>query len=200
MLTCVVLFPSTNPFNSQNQIKRLRLARCYKFVSDFYFIAAIERLPQLEELDLTLCYFTIRIFKVLRGFCPQLTSLKWNCKYRRVTTIEPDDEYELNKEALTIAETLGRLCHLQLIGNTMTNRGLEAILNGCPNLESLDLRRCLNLNLNGELGTRCVEQIRNLRLPYDSMEDYPYPADPDDEDNPNSLAELRSILRLGKYN
>ena len=47
-------------------------------------------------------------------------------------------EYE--DEALAIAETVPGLRHLQLFGNRMTNDGLKAILDGCPQLESLDLR------------------------------------------------------------
>ena len=64
------------------------------------------------------------------------------------------------------------LHHLQLFGNQLTNVGLRAILDSCPHLESLDLRYCFNLNLLGDLGRRCREQIRKLLLPTDSIADY----------------------------
>ncbi|CAB4306924.1 unnamed protein product [Prunus armeniaca] len=50
--------------------------------------------------------------------------------------------------------------HLQLRGNKLTNDGLQAILDGCPHLESLDLRGCFHLKLGGELGRRCAERIK----------------------------------------
>ncbi|XVF68320.1 hypothetical protein PTKIN_Ptkin10aG0195300 [Pterospermum kingtungense] len=66
------------------------------------------------------------------------------------------------------------LRHLQLVGNDLSNRGLQAILDGCPYLESLDLRNCFNVNLEGDLGKRCAEQIKNLKRPDDSILDYQF--------------------------
>ncbi|CAB4276533.1 unnamed protein product [Prunus armeniaca] len=70
------------------------------------------------------------------------------------------------------------LRHLQLGQNQLTNDGLREILDSCPHLESLDLRHCFNLNLEGDLGKRCTEQIKQLRLPNDSSDDYEFPATP----------------------
>ncbi|KAK6781528.1 hypothetical protein RDI58_019324 [Solanum bulbocastanum] len=47
---------------------------------------------------------------------------------------------ERNVEALAISKSLPVLRHLKLIYNSMTNVGLQAFLDGCCNLESLDLR------------------------------------------------------------
>ncbi|KAM1004484.1 hypothetical protein ACFX13_004726 [Malus domestica] len=66
------------------------------------------------------------------------------------------------------------LHHLQLFGNQLTNEGLKEIVDCCPHLESLDLRHCLNLDLSGDLGKRCVERIQNLLLPNDSIDDYEF--------------------------
>ncbi|KAL6198453.1 hypothetical protein ACLB2K_028242 [Fragaria x ananassa] len=55
--------------------------------------------------------------------------------------------------------------------NQLTNKGLCAILDGCPHLESLDLRQCFNLKLGGKLGRRCVDQVKKLRHPHDSVND-----------------------------
>ncbi|XVF68321.1 hypothetical protein PTKIN_Ptkin10aG0195400 [Pterospermum kingtungense] len=66
------------------------------------------------------------------------------------------------------------LRHLQLVGNELSNQGLQAILDGCPYLESLDLRNCFNVNLEGDLGERCAEQIKNLKHPNDSLHDYQF--------------------------
>ncbi|PON71646.1 F-box domain containing protein [Parasponia andersonii] len=183
-----------------NQIKRLRLACCYH-ASDEGLIEAIGKLPLLEELDLTLCSFSVEPLKALGRSCSHLKSLKLNCHAYRISIEDLDDEVEFNDEVITIGENLSKLRHLQLIGNGMTNMGLEAILDGCPNLESLDLRRCLNIDLKGNLGKRCAEQIKHLWLPGDSIKDYRFVADPDDglldEDYPFRFAGADFLL--GEY-
>ncbi|KAL1537576.1 putative F-box/LRR-repeat protein 23 isoform X3 [Salvia divinorum] len=67
------------------------------------------------------------------------------------------------------------LQHLQVYAHWMGNKGLEAILDGCPRLESLDIRRCFDLDLKGDLGKRCRQQIKHLKLPHDSTDDVPWP-------------------------
>nr|XP_043630268.1 putative F-box/LRR-repeat protein 23 [Erigeron canadensis] len=59
------------------------------------------------------------------------------------------------------------LRHLELIKDTMTNVGLRMILDGCRHLELLDLHRCKYIDLKGDLGKRCSEQIKHLKLPDD---------------------------------
>lgn len=95
-------------------------------------------------------------------------SLKLNCQGFRFPHIEADEE------ALAIAKTMPELRCLQLFGNKLTNVGLEAILNGCPHLEFLDLRQCFNVNLTGNLWKRCAEKIKDLRRPLDPTDDYEY--------------------------
>ena len=82
------------------------------------------------------------------------------------------DEMFYDFGALAIAKNMPKLRHLQLIGNRVTNDGLQAILDGCPHLESLDLRKCFNVTLSGNLGKRCAKQIKNLRHLNDSTHDY----------------------------
>jgi len=82
-------------------------------------------------------------------------------------------------EAFVIAKTMTGLRHLNIIGNELSNVGLLAILDGCPLLETLDIRRCYNLNLSESLRKRCLKQIKDLRLPIVyNYEDYCY----DDDD------------------
>lgn len=111
--------------------------------------------------------------------CPLLKSLSLNDRGSRYLN---DDDYveEYDEEALTIAKSMPGLRHLRLFGNSLTNKGLQTILDGCPHLESLDLRQCYGLQLNGDLGKRCSQQIKSLRLPYDSTADYEFPGAIDD--------------------
>ncbi|XP_059315437.1 putative F-box/LRR-repeat protein 21 [Lycium ferocissimum] len=71
--------------------------------------------------------------------------------------------------ALAIAKNLPTLHHLQLIGNSMTNKGLEAILDGCPHLVSLDLRLCEYISLNEVLSSRISGQIKDVKCPHESL-------------------------------
>ncbi|KAF9621324.1 hypothetical protein IFM89_019410 [Coptis chinensis] len=61
-----------------------------------------------------------------------------------------------DKEAFAIAEFLPQLRFLRLVECTLTDSGLQAILNGCPQLEYIVLRNCFNINLGGNLLKRCV--------------------------------------------
>lgn len=150
-----------------SQLKHLRLACCYS-VSAAALIEAFEKLPLLEELELTLCPFTGEQTIKIIHCCPTLRTFKLNEQGSRNPTLACDDE------AMAIAESMPELHHLQLIGNSMTNDGLKAILDNCPHLQSLDLRACFNVNLVGNLAKRCSEQIKDLRRPYDSTDDYMY--------------------------
>ncbi|PRQ29564.1 putative F-box domain, leucine-rich repeat domain, L domain-containing protein [Rosa chinensis] len=158
--------------DSSSRIKRLRLALC-KRISDQGVIEVAMKLPLLEDLEISLCRLSRKSLEVVGRSCPLLKSFKLN---RRT-----DDDYDAsiaftkkNDEALAIARTMHGLHHLQLFGNELTNEGLKEILDGCPHLESLDLRCCENLNLKGPLGIRCSEQIKKLWLPRDSIADYDF--------------------------
>nr|XP_043627258.1 putative F-box/LRR-repeat protein 23 [Erigeron canadensis] len=77
-----------------------------------------------------------------------------------------------NSLAVAIGKNLPELRHLELIGNSMTNTGLKAILDGCLHLDSFDLRQCLYIDLKGDLGKRCSEQIKHLKLPHDALDGF----------------------------
>lgn len=163
--------------NSASHLQRLRLASCWS-ISDEGLCDAAEKFPRLEELDISISNLSARLFEAIGRCCPQLKTLKFNSQGYRHPHIEYDDDdddaYDNNDEAFAIAKYMPGLRHLQLIGNEMTNDGLVALLDGCPHLESLDIRRCFNVNLVGTLGKRCKEQIKYFRLPHDATDDYPF--------------------------
>ena len=119
---------------------------------------------------------SVEEFESIGMSCPVLKSFTyidyWLTDYPIVGRFGTD-------HAIVIGETMPNLHHLGLWGQPMTNQGLEAILDGCPHLESLDLRRCTGLDLEGALGKRCSDRIKHLRLPSDySVSDWfiKYPA------------------------
>ncbi|CAA7046995.1 unnamed protein product [Microthlaspi erraticum] len=134
-------------------------------------VEALVKLPLLEELELSQCSLAEESLKVVCQSCPNLKTLKLNKFGHRADLGIVSDVV-----ALAISETMRGLVHLQLVGNYLTNSGLNAILDNCPNLEHLDLRRCFNLNLVGDLEKRCLERIKYLRRPNDSTLDYPFHA------------------------
>lgn len=148
-----------------SKLKHLRLACCYSISADAV-IEAFKKLSQLEELELTLCPFSQENAKNIIRACPLLKTFKLNEQGSRNPSLACDDE------ALAIAVNMHELRNLQLIGNSMTNEGLEAILSSCPHLVSLDLRACFHVDLAGDLGKRCAQQMKNFRHPYDATDDY----------------------------
>ncbi|XP_076924898.1 putative F-box/LRR-repeat protein 22 [Bidens hawaiensis] len=130
---------------------------------------AFKNLPLLEELSLAGSYLLPKDIEVTGRYCPLLKTLKVNSKQYGVLC-ENDD----NEAALAIGKNLPQLTHLQLVRNSIENIGLEAILDGCCHLESLDLRGCVKLDLKGDLGERCSQQIKYLKFPHHSFEGHTF--------------------------
>ena len=122
------------------------------------------KLPLLEELDVSYC--AVESLKVVGQSLPNLKTLKLYFGLGPPGYVNDDD-------ALAIAETMHGLRFLQLVGNSLTDAGLKAILDNCPHLEHLDLRKCFNVYFSGDLERRCSERIKVLRRPNDSAHEYP---------------------------
>ncbi|XP_061365782.1 putative F-box/LRR-repeat protein 23 [Gastrolobium bilobum] len=123
-------------------------------ISDRVLSEVAKKLPMLEELDISFCYIRKDGLQAIGQCCPLLKSLKFNAA-----------TYDSDEEAFAIARTMPQLSHLELSGNKLTNVGLLAILDGCPHIQYLDLRSCLNVDLGSSLGRRCAQQIKELREP-----------------------------------
>ncbi|KAK6150118.1 hypothetical protein DH2020_017643 [Rehmannia glutinosa] len=167
-------------------LRRLSLAY-WDDISGKALTKAVKKLPQLEELHLIITHDILaRHVKTIGKSCPMLKSFTFNlpgCRYYYPFLDEYDfgEEPTYSKYALAIAKSMPNLCHLQLFANYMKN-GLQALLDGCPRLESLDIRQCYRVDLSGDLGERCFQRIKNLRLPHDSVDDYRWDAGPPPRD------------------
>ncbi|KAG2331365.1 hypothetical protein Bca52824_002545 [Brassica carinata] len=156
--------------DSSSGLRSLKLAKCLQ-VTDDGLTKAIVKLPYLEELEVSqTSILSAKSLKVVGQSCPNLKTFKLNQRGYLRPRLKSDDD------ALSIAETMHGLRHLQLFGNILTDVGLSAILDNCLNLEHLDLRQCFNVNLGGDLEKRCDENIKVLRRPNDSTYDYPFDA------------------------
>ncbi|XP_012830442.1 PREDICTED: putative F-box/LRR-repeat protein 23 [Erythranthe guttata] len=124
---------------------------------------AVKYLPLLEELVIHCIYLSAKAIETIGRSCPLLKSFNYNGHWSKYMVS--------NLEAQAIAKNMPALRHLQLFGNKMGNEGVHAILEGCPNLESLDLRKCFHVRLSGDLGKLCSERIRDLKLPNESTDD-----------------------------
>jgi F-box/leucine-rich repeat protein 2/20 len=129
-------------------------------ISSRGFSEAVRKLSRLEELDISRCDLYEDCLEVIGMSCPLLKSLKFCKKWIPYPVTDDDDD-----EALIISETMSRLSCLDIKGNRLTNVGLLAILDGCPLLECLDIQECYNLSLGESLRKRCIEKIKDLRLP-----------------------------------
>ncbi|KAL6658884.1 hypothetical protein ACP70R_002924 [Stipagrostis hirtigluma subsp. patula] len=160
-------------------LKSLRLISCYHIQNEG-FAEAIKKFPLLEELELSLCanIGETRVFDVLGKACPQLKRFRlskdrfYSFEYSGYNEDGTENVYNKDDEALGIASMHG-LCSLQLFGNNLTSEGLTAILDGCPHLESLDIRHCFNIAMNDTLRAKCA-RIKTLKLPCDSTDDYDF--------------------------
>ncbi|XP_047308427.1 putative F-box/LRR-repeat protein 23 [Impatiens glandulifera] len=156
----------------KNQVRRLKLISCWD-ITDCGLSEAAKKMSSIEELYLHSGKITEVGLENVGRSCPGLKSLTHN--RQRARRFYPNSvegyQFDQNSEGLAISRTMPQLRHLSLIGNSMTNTGLQAILDACPHLESLDLRKCNNVDLTGELGKKC-SSIKTFRHPNEFVGDY----------------------------
>ncbi|KAK1409567.1 hypothetical protein QVD17_36094 [Tagetes erecta] len=134
------------------------------------------KFPLLEEVNFYFVGISKEVIKTLGSYCLMLKTLKVNEKPNRSHVYDDTDEI-----AIAIEQNLVELRHLELVGNRMTNIGLQAILDNCHQLQTLDLRACFNIALNGDLEKKCFEQIKYLKFPKDSLQGCPYICETDSD-------------------
>ncbi|CAL5007880.1 unnamed protein product [Urochloa decumbens] len=153
-----------------SSLKRLGLISC-KDVSNGGLARAITKFPLLDEFELSLCsnVYERHVFETVGKSCPKLT--RFRRSENRVHRYGHSTHYK-DKEAMGIA-TMAELRSLHLFGNSLTNARLTAILDSCPLLESLDIRHCFNVKMDGTLRAKFAG-LKTLRLPDDSIDDYEF--------------------------
>ncbi|CAO2206055.1 unnamed protein product [Urochloa humidicola] len=150
-------------------LKSLRLISCNR-VDPHMINQTIRNFPLLEELELSL-YHRGSVDDCLDDVseaCPLVTHLRLN--HDRFYYFRPILIGGCECKSAEIARMHG-LRSLQLFANSISNEEMAAILDGCQQLEYLDIRHCFNVLMDDEMWVRCA-RVNTLRLPDDSMEDY----------------------------
>ncbi|XP_024311679.1 putative F-box/LRR-repeat protein 23 isoform X2 [Brachypodium distachyon] len=166
-------------------LKSLRLVSCQGIYDSMRLASVITKFSLLEELELSNCWGAFpETCAAVGKACPLLTRLRLSNK-----RFIKRDQNVVGGEARAIATTMPALRSLQLFANRLGNRGLVAILDGCPRLESLDIRHCFNVVMDDDMRARC-SRIQTLRLPRDSTDDYDLDFSSPDMDPPGERRHL----------
>ncbi|KAL5708604.1 hypothetical protein ACHQM5_019381 [Ranunculus cassubicifolius] len=142
-----------------HSLKVLKLAG----MSYFTHLMWAKSFPQLEYLDLgnvwpgrDLCG---AIWEV-GSSCPNLKSLRLHSVFDyRYYLIDP--HYRDDDVAFAIAKYMPRLHSIRLFNDTLSNKGLQAILEGCPQLEYIALQKCRFINVHDRDWLRDCTVFRN---------------------------------------
>jgi len=165
---------------SGSHLRRIQLTKC-RNISHGHFSEVADKFPLLEELDISFSNLSNDSLEVIGRSCSLLKSLKFSRMFFKFI--------QLNEDAFAIAKTMPKLRHLSMIGNLLINNGLQDILDGCPLLESLDLRKCFHVDLSGNLEKSCRDQIKDLVLPTDVYESC-------DDENEDYYFYFQSITKI----
>ncbi|TVU10761.1 hypothetical protein EJB05_44307, partial [Eragrostis curvula] len=145
-------------------LKSLTLNSCRE-VTHKGFIKAIERFPLLDELELSMFsgVDTGEVLKDIALVCPRLKHLSLiDAPYIICGCCGCYMDLSNDREAMAIA-TMHELRSLQLLYNDLSNQGLEAILDNCPHLESLDMQKCRHIIMDDIPRAKCA-RIKTLKL------------------------------------
>ncbi|EOA22662.1 hypothetical protein CARUB_v10003364mg [Capsella rubella] len=165
-------------------LRSLGLGIYFSYTTNRGLVSALAKLPLLETLEISHTCLSLNL-KAIGKACPQLKTFTLNSSGSGYDGFEEfgyspplvngDDDYADDDDyALAIAESMPKLRHLKLLGDRLTDDGLKAILNGCLQLEHLDLRKGFNINFEEDLLKKCLERIKEFRHPNASPDDYPY--------------------------
>jgi len=154
--------------NRASHLRRLQILGNTE-ISDKGLSEFLKRFSQLEELEISHCCnsFSKDILEVIGQCCPLLKSLSLE-RLSDLPTTNGNTVYSYCKgdEAFSIAKTMSGLSHLKLLGFWLYYDGLLAILDGCPLLESVDLRGCVYHYSDPSLLKRCSEKIKDFQHPF----------------------------------
>jgi hypothetical protein len=137
-------------------------------------IEAIEKLPLLEDLEISPPYSQIcaseRFFESVCKARPLLKNIKIMFTMPPGYTMGHAGMEECIDGDIYRTPMMSELRSLQLFNYVFSAPALAAILDNCPQLESLNITGLLVDSMDAQLRAKCA-RIKNLSLPHDSDEE-----------------------------
>jgi len=133
-------------------LKSLSLISCHD-ITNKGFTDLITKSPLLEDLSLELCPRVggRKVFQATVKACSHLKRFSLHRELFNFSFNYPERDAEVRG-----FEGMRELRSLSLIGSNISNRELEAILDGCPHLETLFLRDCYRVDSDSALRAKCA--------------------------------------------
>ncbi|KAK3121194.1 hypothetical protein QOZ80_8BG0647940 [Eleusine coracana subsp. coracana] len=131
-----------------NSLKSIRLVAC-GYVRETSLLNLANKCPLLEELECSYYPMPAEFFRCIGQVRPELKRLR----------IYIEEWYDSDQMRREIEEEYRQSC------NSLTNKGLYAILDSCPHLECLDISECSHVRVNNELQARCAKLKHFVRSP-----------------------------------
>ncbi|KAK3144647.1 hypothetical protein QOZ80_4AG0315890 [Eleusine coracana subsp. coracana] len=126
-----------------------------------------ECLPALRVLDISNCLkITSRGIEALGRHCKLLIQLKRNMPPPELPMGNNAAAKVVQEEALAVANTMPVLQQLELAYGLFSDIALDAVLNECPLLRTLDILGCWNVRLDGDIEERCCA-LESFREPWE---------------------------------
>ncbi|XP_017644549.1 F-box protein FBW2-like [Gossypium arboreum] len=117
-----------------------------------------QRLSTITFLDLSHCpKIGAKAIEAIGKHCKFLVTL---C--RNIHFLDSAGKVELEDEANAIAATMPRLKHLELRCHFISTECVLKILSGCPHLEHLDIKGCLEVELDHQFLKDKFPKLKNL--------------------------------------
>ncbi|ONK79022.1 uncharacterized protein A4U43_C01F2070 [Asparagus officinalis] len=142
-------------------------------------------LPMLTVLGVSYCLkITSQGIEALGNCCKSLVELRRNMPPPNHMADQDNGVALDESEAMSIADTMHNIEHLELAYGRFSDHGLDAILSKCRGLRVLDLRGCWNCRLEGKTESKySLTLIQSVRNPWEIDDEDPNSSDDDEENN-----------------
>ncbi|CAO2200810.1 unnamed protein product [Urochloa humidicola] len=150
-----------------NSLKSVQLTNCC-FLWTHKLCRFASKCPLLEELELSHQKRLPELIRHIGSVHPKLKHLRISLPtmYLDGVCSDYDESWEdmKNEEAFAISESLHELRFLKMEGRCLSNKGVYAIIKGCPHLEFLDMTKCCYVVLDDKLRAFCTK-IKQVLFP-----------------------------------
>ncbi|CAO2176182.1 unnamed protein product [Urochloa humidicola] len=151
---------------------RMESFRAQLFVTsellDYIVSRFASKCPLLEEIELSHQKMLPELIRHIGSVHPKLKHLRISLPsmYLNGVCSDYDESWDdmKNEEAFAISESLHELRFLTMEGRCLSNKGVYAIIEGCPHLEFLDMTKCCDVVLDDKLRA-CCTKIKQVFFP-----------------------------------